>query len=171
MTDTTKDVAAWTELLGLLPHPEGGYFREIYRSTKPIPQSALPKCYDGDRNYGTSIYYLLNGEDFSAFHKLHSDEIWHFYEGSAVIIYLLASDGTMTELRLGRDVFSGERPQIVLPQDTWFAAEVIDKSSFAVMGCTVSPGFSFSDFVIGKRVDLTTQFPDYAPLIQRLSRG
>lgn len=124
MSDSEKDASKWIEQLGLLTHPEGGYFREVYRSEEGIAQRALPARYGSGRNFGTSIYYMLKGNDFSAFHKLHSDEIWHFYEGCTVRIFLLTEDGSCKKLLLGRNVEVGEQLQVLLPHDLWFAAEI-----------------------------------------------
>ncbi len=170
MSDSEKDASKWIEQLGLLTHPEGGYFREVYRSEEGIAQRALPARYGSGRNFGTSIYYMLKGNDFSAFHKLHSDEIWHFYEGCTVRIFLLTEDGSCKKLLLGRNVEVGEQLQVLLPHDLWFAAELADTESFALMGCTVSPGFSFEDFMLGSKADLIKQYPQHSTLIQRLSR-
>jgi predicted cupin superfamily sugar epimerase len=116
MKNVEQTAEFWIEHLKLQEHPEGGYFREVYRSEELIPRSALPERYNGARNFGTSIYYLLKGNQFSIFHKLHSDEIWHFYEGSAAIIYLLRPGCELETLYLGRDIAGGEQLQVLIPR-------------------------------------------------------
>jgi len=97
--------------LNLTPHPEGGYYKEVYRSNENIDQNALPKRYAGDRNFGTSIYYLLPNGTFSSFHRLKSDEIWNFYLGSSLVIYLLTDEITPSVITLGNNIANGEQPQ------------------------------------------------------------
>jgi hypothetical protein len=159
----------WIQNLALLPHPEGGYYREVYRSSEHIPHEALPSRYDGDRNFGTSIYYLLKSGQFSAFHKLHSDEIWHFYSGSPVRIYILIAGQGLEIKCLGKDVAKGEQLQVLLPHGCWFAAEVMLPESFVLVGCTVHPGFSFSDFILAGGEELRNLFPGEEKLIERLA--
>ena len=170
MQNKTDDAAFLIESLRLQAHPEGGWFREIYRSDENVAQAALPPRYSGDRSFGTSIYYLLKGNDISAFHRLHSDEIWHFYAGSAVMLWLLTEDGTLTKRILGNNFRAGEELQVIMPRNTWFAAEVIDKASFALTGCSVYPGFSFSDFIIAKKAALLAKYPACRDVIERLAR-
>ncbi len=160
----------WIKKLRLLSHPEGGFFREVYRSGETIDGDALPERYSGDRNFSTSIYYLLRGEDFSAFHKLKSDEIWHFYYGSPLIVHIFDSDGKYSKLFLGNDFTKEETPQIVIPRGSVFAAEVSDKTSFALIGCTVAPGFDFADFELCEREKLFELFGEYRSLINGLTR-
>jgi len=121
------------------------------------------------RNFSTSIYFLLEGKQFSAFHLLQSDETWHFYDGSDVIIYIIGQNGKLSERKIRR----GEecRFQITIEKNNWFAAELQNKHSFALVGCTVSPGFHFDDFNIGKRTELLNNFPAHRKLINRLTYG
>jgi hypothetical protein len=109
----------WIEHLNLEPHPEGGFYRETYRASLTLPHSALPG-YAGGRAASTAIYFLLAGDQFSAFHRLRSDEVWHFYAGSALVVHLIEPDGTYTELLLGSDAASGEHLQGVVPAGSWF---------------------------------------------------
>jgi hypothetical protein len=154
--------------LGLKKHPEGGYFREIYRSSERILPEHLPKRYKKSRNFSTSIYFLLEGKQFSAFHLLQSDELWHFYSGSTVLLYIINQSGEITTKKVGR---SGNcEPQIIIEKRNWFAAEIEDKKSFSLFGCTVSPGFEFADFELGKRQELNIQFPQQKSLFTRLTR-
>jgi len=161
----------WINKLGLKSHPEGGFYREVYRSEEIIENYKLPKRYSGERNFSTSIYFLLNQEQTSSFHKLKSDEIWHFYTGSPLKIHVISENGIYKEVKLGLDFNNDENLQIVIPHNNWFAAELLNKSSFSLIGCTVSPGFDFRDFVLGKRKDLAKLFPRHKDLLKRLTNN
>jgi len=158
----------WIERLGLKKHPEGGYFREVYRSSESIRNSALPDRFDGERDFSTAIYFLLKGNEVSRFHRIKQDEIWHFYDGSPVSIYTIVSH-RMTVFRLGNNPDKGQLPMVVIPQGTIFAAELEDKRSFCLMGCTVSPGFDFKDFELLDRAELLQIFPEHYSVVQRLT--
>lgn len=153
--------------LELKKHPEGGYYREIYRSAEMFlidpPKKNLK------RNVSTSIYFMLEGTQKSKFHRLKSDELWHFYDGSSIKIYVIDEKGILDEITLGRKTEDGEVFQTVIKKNNWFASEVINKKSFALIGCTVSPGFDFSDFELADRDYLLENFPKYKSLIQKLS--
>jgi hypothetical protein len=154
--------------LQLKKHPEGGYFKEVYRSGEIILPEHLPKRYKKSRNFSTSIYFLLEGKQFSSFHLLQSDELWHFYDGSAVLLYIINQKGKLSVKKLGRD--DGCEFQLTIEKQNWFAAEVEDKKSFALFGCTVSPGFEFDDFELGKRQEIIKKFPHHKTLISRLTK-
>lgn len=157
----------YIQKLELQEHPEGGYYREIYRSAEMITTE-----YPGrkkKRNYSTSIYFLLDGKQVSKFHKLRSDELWHFYDGSSVAIHVIDENGNYNKLIIGKDISSGEVYQTVIKKNSWFAAEVVDKKSFALVGCTVSPGFDFSDFEFGDRDFLIKSYPEFEDLILRFT--
>ena len=155
--------------LQLKKHPEGGYFREVYRSGERILPTHLPKRYKSSRNFSTSIYFLLDGKQFSSFHILKSDELWHFYDGCPVIVYIINQKGELFIKNLGRG--KDCELQLAIEKQNWFAAELEDKKSFALIGCTVSPGFEFDDFKLGKRDDLLKKFPQHSALIKRLSKS
>jgi uncharacterized protein len=155
--------------LKLIPHPEGGFFNEIYRSEKIIKKSSLPDQFNGDRNYSTSIYYLLEGEHISFFHKLISDELWHFYKGSPLILHCL-SCGIYLKIRIGNNIERNESFQYLIQANTWFAAEVEDKKSYTLVGCTVAPGFDYSDFELAKRKSLLTEFPQFEEIILKFTK-
>ncbi len=154
--------------LQLEPHPEGGFFRQTYRSEEQIETAALPERYGGPRPFSTSIYFLLPGDQVSRLHRLRSDEVWHFYEGSGVRIHLFEDDGRYRELRLGADRSVGEEYQVVVPGECWFGATVTDSSNFALVGCTVAPGFEFADFTMEGAKQLRERFPAHRELIDRL---
>jgi uncharacterized protein len=161
----------YIDKLGLVRHPEGGYYTEIYRSAEYYYSDGLPDRYKGDRSFSTSIYFLLEGKDISYFHRLKSDEIWHFLDGSSVKIYLLDGYGKLSEIILGKNLNYGERFQAVIEKGIWFAAEVIDKDSYSLVSCTVAPGFDFNDFELGEREVLLRDYPEYSEEILRFTKG
>jgi uncharacterized protein len=161
-------VKRWIEILGLLPHPEGGWYKEVYRSQGKIPANALSEFRDA-RSFSTSIYFLLEGNDFSAFHRIRSDEIWHFYDGSTALISAISPEGNLRQHLLGKDFRKGESLQVVIPAGWWFASKVVDPESYVLAGCTVAPGFDFNDFELGRRAELVAKYPHYEDLINQLS--
>jgi uncharacterized protein len=166
-----KNARYWIEKLQLEPHPEGGYFRQTYRSEVVIAREALPAGFTGARAVSTAIYFLLEGRNFSAFHRLRSDEVWHFYDGEPLAVHVIAPEGKYSSILLGRELESGQVPQAVVPAGCWFASHVVDWKSFAVVGCTVAPGFEFEDFEMGRRAELVARYPQHREWIERLTRG
>ncbi len=158
------------KLLQLQPHPEGGYFKESYRASEKIAPEALPRRFTGDRSFCTAIYYLLQQGDRSVFHRMRSDECWHFYEGGTLIIHVIENDGNYYNIKLGKDLDAGETFQFVVPANTWFASEPAAGSSFSLAGCTVAPGFDFADFEIAEKETLLSTFPQHADIIHRLCK-
>lgn len=165
-----NDAAYWIDKLRLQPHPEGGYFRQTYRSEVVIAREALPAGFSGDRAVSTAIYFLLDAKNFSAFHRLRSDELWHFYVGEPLVVHVIDSDGKYFRILLGRDLDAGQVLQAVVEAGCWFASHVADWKSFSLAGCTVSPGFDFEDFEMGKLEELATLYPRHRALIERLTR-
>ena len=157
--------------LNLGKHPEGGYFREVYRSLEEIPAKALPARFEGARSFSTSIYFLLPGDEISVFHKIRSDEIWHFYKGAFIRIHIIDSKGNYSTLVLGDDPFNSSSFQQVVPQGSWFAAESLDPLSFSLAGCTVAPGFDFKDFEMAERETLMELFPQHGAIIEHFTHG
>lgn len=162
-----KKVDFYIKHLKLKVHPEGGYFNEVYRSDEVI--NSLPERYTGSCSVSTSIYFLLKGDHVSNLHRLKSDEIWHFYDGSPVRIYFIDNQGNLKEIVLGRSIENGETLQAVIKKEHWFCAEVADKNSFALTGCTVAPGFDFSDFEFGRQDELIKNFPEHKTFIERFT--
>jgi predicted cupin superfamily sugar epimerase len=160
-----KNAQYWIEQLGLSPHPEGGYYRVTYKSDLTIARSALPNRYQGDRSASTAIYFLLAGNDFSAFHRIASDEVWHFYAGSTLVVYVIDAEGNRSELQLGDRAFQG-----VVKAGCWFASRLKEPSGFALVGCTVAPGFEFADFELAARSELIRTYPSHRNLIEELTR-
>jgi hypothetical protein len=161
----------WIETLGLAPHPEGGYFREVHRSADLIPAAGLPARYGAPRCAGTSIYFLLEGRDRSHLHRLKSDEVWYHHAGGALAISMILPDGRREDVRLGTSPRDGALPQAVLPRGAWFGARLESESDYALVGCAVAPGFDFADFELGRRTDLLASFPQHRTLIEDLTGG
>jgi predicted cupin superfamily sugar epimerase len=155
--------------LKLSPHPEGGFYRETYRAEEVLAADALPKRYAGGRRMSTAIYFLLCSGEISRFHRLRTDEVWHFYEGSPLRLHILLPDGRYTAPVLGHKPGRGARFQYVVPRGAWFGAEVIGGGSFSLVGCTTAPGFEFADFELGRRDALLKRFPHRRRLIERLT--
>lgn len=161
----------WTDKLGLQPHPEGGHYRETYRCAEGVAGAHLPERFAGDRCFGTAIYFLLEGRQFSALHRIGSDELWHYYTGnSGLTVSMIAPDGELIEARLGQDSEAGEQFQAMVPSGSWFGARLCRADGFALVGCTVAPGFDFADFELGERAALTRQFPQHRAAIEALTR-
>jgi uncharacterized protein len=153
--------------LRLTPHPkEGGFFRETYRSTESL---AVAPRYPGPRSVGTAIYYLLTPNTFSALHRLQSDEIFHFYLGDPIRMLQLDPDGKGRTIVLGPNVLAGQHLQVVVPRGIWQGSLLEPGGAFALLGCTVAPGFEYADYQAGGRRALTAQYPTFAELINILT--
>jgi predicted cupin superfamily sugar epimerase len=157
-------------LLNLQPHPrEGGYFRETYRAADLLPTAALPPHYRGPRSASTAIYYLLTPDTCSALHRLGSDEVFHFYLGSPVRMLQLFQDGRSKEVILGPDLSQGQSVQVMVPRGVWQGSVLEPGGDFALLGCTVAPGFEYADYESASRAELLARYPTYADLITRLT--
>jgi hypothetical protein len=150
--------------LQLAPHPEGGFFRETFRAPAMVQAPV-----GGTRAASTAIYFLLRAGDFSAFHAVLSDEVWHYYLGASLELHTLSPAGRHERIELGPDLMSGERPQWTVPAGVLQAARVIG-DGFALVGCTVAPGFDYADFSMPSRPELTLRFPAQKDLIQSFTR-
>ena len=166
MTLTGKD---WVTKLDLQPHPEGGYYRETYRGSDLVNQDKSLDRYTGARNTSTAIYYLLLDKDFSAFHQLKSDEIFHFYAGSALDVHIISKEGKYDYFKLGNNLANNEIPQLLIPHGNWFASGVSEVDSYSLIGCTVSPGFDFSDFTLASQADLIKLYPQHEKIITKFT--
>lgn len=167
---TSEKVNALIKNLNLIPHPEGGYFKETYRSQGSIPHDTIKDQFSGSRSYCTGIYFLLTSDTFSALHRIKQDEMWHFYDGDPLIVHVITPEGEYYTIELGNDFANGQVPQAVVPSHCWFGASVKNKGDYAFVGCTVSPGFDFEDFELAKEYELTQQFPEHSELIKSLTR-
>lgn len=159
-----KTAAYWIEHLRLVPHPEGGFYREVYRSGETVPGAALPSRFGSDRSFCTGIFYLLQRGQHSAWHRIRSDETWHFYFGDALEIFELDEQRPEQLQRtvMGRDVHLGEYLQYTVPWGRWFAARLGPRPGqfgYSLLGCTVSPGFDFRDFELADQTLLSSNFP------------
>jgi predicted cupin superfamily sugar epimerase len=152
----------------LSPHPEGGFYKQTYCSETMIAAGALPKIFKGDRPVSTAIYFLVLKGNFSAFHRLCSDEVWHFYAGGCLHIHIIHTDGRYEWLRLGNNPLNGEVFQAVVPAGCWFACET--ETGYSFTGCTMAPGFDFADFELAVAENLAAIYPAHTALIKRLCR-
>jgi uncharacterized protein len=154
----------------MLPHPEGGWYHETYRSNEIFPAAALPERFGSNREFSTAIYFLLEQGDHSAFHRIKSDECWHFYAGDPLELFIIREDRSLDTIVLGNDISKGQCFQYVVPANCWFAARPANGSVFCFLGCTVAPGFEFADFELADPGELSALYPPYSSLIQQLSR-
>lgn len=158
-------------LLNLRPHPrEGGWFAETWRSQETIPHPGLLSRYTGPRSAGTAIYYLLEPQNFSEMHRLASDEVFHFYLGDPVEMLQLPPAGSASRIVLGPDLAGGMLVQTVVPQGVWQGSRLVPGGRFALLGCTVSPGFDYADYESGARTGLTRAWPEWQEMIALLTR-
>ncbi|KMQ51017.1 hypothetical protein CHISP_2159 [Chitinispirillum alkaliphilum] len=154
--------------LNLEEHIEGGYFKEVYRSSCRF--AGKESVSESERSLSTSIYFLLKGNQVSRFHSLRSDELWYYHYGSSVIIHMISKDGVLESRKLGLNMEKDERPQILIPAGVVFAAENRDKEMFSLVSCVVSPGFDFRDFKLHGRDELIASYPSHSDLIERFTR-
>lgn len=154
----------------LLTHPEGGFYSETYRSPEIIPPQALPERFKGGRHFSTAIYFLIPKGNFSAFHKIESDELWHFYAGGSLWVHVIHPNGEYELIKLGNKISQGECFQATVPAGAWFASEPAPEVDFSFVGCTVAPGFDFADFILAQSAVLLSLFPQHEILIRRLCR-
>jgi predicted cupin superfamily sugar epimerase len=160
----TQSASYWIKHLALQPHPEGGYYKEIFRSV----QRVLRQGNDSVNQACTSIYYLLEGTDYSGFHRLLSDEIWYFHKGVPLSLHLIDENGQHQAVELSDDV-SGNL-SIAIPGGIWFAAEIPSKNGFTLASCAVAPGFDFGEFEMAKKTEITKTYPRHTTLFDRLCR-
>lgn len=175
-----KNASYWVTAFDLKPHPEGGFFAETYRAAETIPQSALSTRFPGDRSFSTAIYFLLESHHTSVLHRIRADEVWHFYAGYALEVFVIDPLGVLTVIRLGNNPDRGEVFQATVPAGCWFGAktaavtETVSTAGepvYALVGCTVAPGFDFADFELADPDALRTAFPQHTAVIDRLSRS
>lgn len=160
-----NNAAYWISRLNMHPHPEGGFYKETFRSEATVQRTSDHAV----KSACTSIYYLLENEDHSAFHRIRSDEIWYFHKGAPLNIYVIDADGKLQTFELS-DSESGTL-SLVVTANLWFAAEVKDQKGFTLVSCAVAPGFDFAEFEIADADERSKEYPDYKELIKRLSKN
>ena len=160
-------------ILGLQPHPrEGGWFVRTYEADEKVAASVFADGrYDGPRFTSTAIYYLLEPDTFSEMHLLQSDEMFHHYMGGAVEMLQLFEDGRSERVVIGKDLAAGERPQHVVRRGVWQGSRLLEREGWALLGCTVSPGFEFVDYKDAMFSELVRKWPVVAVLLRALTKG
>lgn len=166
----TTTAQTYIDAFQMQAHPEGGFFRETCRSDQLVEVTVADDCTAVRRNVATGIYFLLEAGNFSAFHKIKSDEMWHFYAGQVLEILELKATGELLCTRLGPNILQGDAHQYVVRANTWFASRVAAGSAFSLVGCTVAPGFDFTDFCLADRDALLENFPQHGQIIAKLTR-
>jgi len=160
----------WIDTLKLTKHIEGGFYRQTYSAVDMIPRQALPSRFNGNRPASTAIYFLLESGQFSALHRIAADEVWHFYYGDGLLVYEIRPDGQLLEHKLGNDAANGFSFQCVVKAGSWFGAILQGGGNYALVGCTVAPGFDFDDFELADREGLCAVYPQHESLIHQLTR-
>ncbi len=163
-----KTAAYYKKALQLLDHPEGGCFKEVYRSKESVAASKLPSRFGTSRAISTSIYFMLESGEQSVFHRIKSDETWHFYDGDPLEIHAISPKGQYRKYLLGLDPEKGFMPQVTIPHGDWFSAQSL--GDFTLVGCTVAPGFDFQDFEMGSRQKLIQEFPQHQKIIETFTK-
>ena len=151
-------------------HPEGGWYKQTYKSGEQIPADALPGRFDAPRSFSSAIFFLLEQGDFSSFHRIKSDESWHFYAGDPLLIYIIDQNGELNLISLGNDFKEGQSFQYMVPANCWFASRPAPGSEYCFVGCTVSPGFEFEDFELASAAELAAIYPTHKKIIAQLCR-
>ncbi len=169
LTNDIKEADFLIDHFNLQPHPEGGYFKETYRSDKLIKKNALGENFTEDHVYSTAIYFLLKSGEKSKFHKIKQDEMWHYYFGSPLKVIAIDNNGKVSEHILSPNIKNGHAFQALVPANTWLAAYPLEQDSYTLVGCTVAPGFEFSDFTMAEREELLAEYPRHEELIKKLT--
>jgi len=159
----------WIKHLELIPHPEGGYYKETYQSNIIIGEEYLLDSHVGSRKSSSLIYYLLKGNEYSHFHRLKSDELWIYQQGDSLKIHIINDEGELTTKILGLNVEIGEVLQVLVPANCWFAAELINENTYILLSCMVTPGFVFKDFELANKGDMMNKYEEHSELINRLT--
>ena len=165
--DTSYDY--WIRTLQLTSHPEGGYFKETYRSSDQIEAAALPERYQDTRPCSAAIYFLLPGDQVSKFHRLKCDEVWCYHLGESLTLYLIDASGSLQRIQLGPRADNGEQMQVLIPHNVWFGAKVNKKNAFSLISCLTTPAFDFDDFELAERESLLQSYPQHRDIIEMLT--
>jgi predicted cupin superfamily sugar epimerase len=166
--DTEINAHYWAKKLDLKPHPEGGWYKEIFKDALNVVPQGHGNT-GGVYSASTGIYFLMDSTHFSAFHRIRFSEGWHFYDGTGICIYIIHLDGSLHKVTMGRDADKGEVLQYWIPPNTWFASRVEKAGGYALCGCTVAPGFEFFDFELANKEQLLNQFPQHHAIIDQLA--
>ncbi len=170
MSEKKQNATYWVQKLTMQAHPEGGYFAETYRASEQLSAQALPSRFGGARSFGTAIYFLLEGHHVSALHRIQADEVWHFYAGDPLEVYVIdPKTGDLSIIRLGNDPEAGQVFQAVVPAGMWFGSRPMPGASYSLVGCTVAPGFDFEDFELADRTELLQHYPHHTAIIEQLT--
>lgn len=164
-----NQVHNWVTKLELKPHPEGGFYKSTFVSDEQISDNELSVNFEGERKLYTSIYFLLPSEEVSHFHRLKSDELWYFHAGSPLTIHVIDKNGEYRELKLGLNLEKGEEPQILVKKNSIFGSSLMEKDTFSLVGCMVSPGFEFRDFELFTQDELIEKYPQHQDIIVKLA--
>jgi uncharacterized protein len=164
------DADYWIKKLSLQEHIEGGFYRRVYCSDLEISLEQLPTSFKGRRPIATGIYFLLKQNQFSALHRIASDELWHFYDGDPLVVYEIMANGKLNKHLMGRNFEAGEQFQCVVKAGSWFGAMVNKEGSYSLVGCTVFPGFDYEDFELAERSTLLYKYPQHESIIKKLTR-
>ncbi|WP_066062911.1 cupin domain-containing protein [Neobacillus soli] len=164
-----KEIQSLITTLGLIPHPEGGYYKSTYGSKEQISDSEVSVNFKGQRRLYTSIYFLLTSDDISHFHRLKSDELWYFHGGSPLTVHIIHENGEYEEMKLGMNLVNGEVPQALVPKNSIFGSSVMEKDTYSLVGCMVSPGFEFQDFELFTQDELLHKYPQHEEIIIKLT--
>lgn len=159
-----KDAQFYISHLGLEPHPEGGFFKQIFASDVVVNTEQ-----DNQRKLYTSIYFLLRSEDLSHLHRIKSDEIWYYHGGSSLTVHIIDEKGEYKEVQLGLQLDEGEVPQVIVPKNSIFGSSVKEENTFSLVGCMVSPGFDFEDFELFSQEELLKEYPQHEGAIRKLA--
>lgn len=159
----------WIKELELMPHPEGGFYKETYQSDFIISENSLEASRGGSRKSSSLIYYLLRDQEYSHFHRLKSDEIWIYQHGGSLRIHIINNGGELVTKTLGIEVSKGEELQVLVPANSWFAAELVNHNSYTLLSCMVTPGFVFKDFELANKNDLLNRYKQHSKLINKLT--
>ncbi len=156
----------WIERLQLQQHIEGGWYAEVYKASQTI---SLPGNQQ-EKSAATHIYFLLQQQEFSALHRITSDELWHFYAGTTLTVYEITIDGLLIEHVLGNNPDNNQQHFCVIKAGSWFGAKTTGDGDYALVGCTVAPGFDFADFELAQQAQMLQQYPQHEEIIKKLTR-
>ena len=161
----------WIQKLQLEKHIEGGSYTRTYTAAITLPHEVLPAGFNGPRPVATAIYFLLESNQFSAMHRIASDELWHFYYGDPLLVYEIDTAGKLTQHLLGNNPHNNETFQCTINAGSWFGSAPQPGGNYSLVGCTVAPGFDFADFQLGERSALIQLYPHHAGIIEMLTRS